>query len=256
MNIFIGSFLGGIVAEVVTQPICITKTIYQSDKISITESFNKIYQNGGWKMFFRASWPALISQGLSSSSKYTLYRFYDKSGLISEIQIEPLRKSILGALAGCTGSLITNPFDVYKIGKQKNPNYHLADYFSSIKDHGINAIYKGYFTSIWKNIAIYSILLPMNDYMRTKTKNISNHISFNNAIAGLITTPLSTLVVSPIDYIRTRLIATNGKVSDIIHDMKTVPNPIKNVIYRGYTLNLLRSAPHFSIVMLFTSLFE
>lgn len=107
------SCVGTLIAEIATLPACTIKTIYQNNKsLTIPETIRSIIKTQGTRGFFTASSPAIITQVLSTSSKFTLYE-----------KIKHIRKtensnwidnSINGVVSGLTGSLITHPFDVWK----------------------------------------------------------------------------------------------------------------------------------------------
>jgi len=68
------SCVGTLFAEVITLPICTIKTVYQNNMtLTIPSTIQSIYKAGGVKGFLSASSPAIITQILSTCSKFTLY---------------------------------------------------------------------------------------------------------------------------------------------------------------------------------------
>ena len=234
-NLYLNCFsscVGTLFAEIVTLPMCTIKTIYQNNKtLTIPQTVESIIKTQGIKGFFAASSPAIITQILSTSSKFTIYekikhiRKTENSNIIDN--------SINGIVSGITGSLITHPFDVWKNFTQRNENYWKYIKNSSSKSF-INlmksGLYPGYTGSIGKNIALYSTLFPLNDFYKSKFDSIY--------ISAPLTTLTVSLIVQPFDYYKVVKIAGN--------------KPSKP--FRGFTQMLARNIPHFTITMCVTDM--
>lgn len=221
------SCVGTLLAEIATLPACTVKTIYQNNKsLTIPETIRTIIKTQGTRGFFTASSPAIITQVLSTSSKFTLYE-----------KIKQIRKtensnwidnSINGIISGLTGSLITHPFDVWKNFSQRNENYWV--YLKNLSRQSLGefiklGLYPGYTGSIGKNIALYSTLFPLNDWYKSKFDSVY--------ISAPLTTLTVSLIVQPFDYYKVVKIAGNKPSQP----------------FRGFTLMLARNIPHFTITM-------
>jgi len=222
--------MGTLIAEIATLPICTIKTIYQNKKtLTIPKTIELISKTQGIKGFFMASNPAIITQILSTSSKFTLY---EKLKHIRQTENSNMfDNSINGIISGLAGSLLTHPFDVWKNFTQRNENYWKFLKNSSSKSMGNfikTCLYPGYSGSIGKNIALYSALFPLNDWYKSKFDSIY--------ISAPLTTLTVSLIVQPFDYYKVVKIAGN-----------TPSQP-----FRGFTLMLARNIPHFTITMLVT----
>jgi hypothetical protein len=224
------SCIGTLVAEVMTLPLCTIKTIYQNNKtLTIPETVNSIIKTQGVKGFFSASSPAIITQVLSTSSKFTLYEKIKHMRKTEKSNV--LDNSMNGIISGLAGSLITHPFDVWKNFTQRNENYwlHLKNSVSKSSSSLIKTgLYPGYSGSIGKNIALYSALFPLNDFYKSKFDSFY--------ISAPLTTLTVSLIVQPFDYYKVVKVAGN----------------IPAQPFRGFTLMLARSIPHFTITMLLT----
>ena len=72
----LSSSISTFIAELTTLPICTVKTIFQNDvKSTIPTIIENIYKNQGIRGFFQASTPAILSQVVSTSSKFSFYRY-------------------------------------------------------------------------------------------------------------------------------------------------------------------------------------
>lgn len=223
MDHLISSIIGTGCAEIITLPICTIKTVYQnSDEKKITTIIKQIYNRSGYIGFFQASLPAISSQILSTSTKYYFYNVIkEKRGTDSK---DIMSNSINGALGGILGSLFSHPFDVCKNYIQRNEKFNIKI--------NIKTLYQGYSASILKNIVLHSSLFPIYDYYKIKFDD-------NQILASICTTITCSLIVQPVDYYKTVLMTGNN-----FTDFR---NP-----YRGFSLLLSRSIPHFMLTMCVT----
>ncbi len=222
-----------LIAEICTLPICTIKTVYQNNNLTTLETIKNINKQNGFKGFFSASTPAIISQIFSTTSKFTIYEYIKNKRNTSKDDI--INNSLNGGISGLLGSLLTHPIDVWKNFSQRNESYKN---FLLNKDKSlIKKIYQGYSGSISKNIVLYSCLYPINDYYNSHFKS--------TIISAPLTTITVSFIIQPFDYYKTIKIAkgTQIKVS------------LKNNYFRGFHLMLLRSMPHFMLTMYFSNLF-
>jgi hypothetical protein len=220
----IPSVIGTLSAEILTLPICTVKTVYQNNKsLSIKQTINQIIKNSGYKGFIQASYPAILSQVISTSTKYSFYtllkekRKTESSDLISN--------SLNGMLGGLLGSIFSHPIDVWKNYLQRNEKFNW-------KNLNIKLYYQGYSASIYKNIVLYSCLFPIYDYYKNKFNSIY--------LSSICTTLTVSFIIQPFDYYKTIKMA-GYKESISLRDFR-----------RGFSLMLARSIPHFLITMIIT----
>jgi hypothetical protein len=232
----LSSAFGTLIAEIVTIPICTLKTVYQNNfQFTIQQTFTHIYnQNKSYRGFFQASGPSIISQIISTSSKYSAYE-YIKSVRGNSEKGDIVNNSINGIIGGLMGSIITHPFDLWKNFVQRNESYiHHLRFNSIYKDRFITrGLYQGYSGSLAKNIVLYASLFPLLDFYESKTDHFW--------LASVATTVSVSLIIQPFDYYKV------VKMSGI----KSIQNPM-----RGFTLLLSRSIPHLFITMSITKYFQ
>ena len=212
------SSVATLVAEVVTLPICTLKTNYQNSNGTIRDSFKHVYSN---KLFFKASVPTILSQVVSTSTKYTFY--HSLRNILETDKKDLAMNSTIGMISGVMGSVFNHPFDVWKNYQQRG--LKLPGFSRKI-------LYQGYSGSVGKNISLYSVLFPLSDYFSSKFSN------------PLIYAPLTTITVSiivqPFDYYKV---------------VKMAGNKVKNPA-RGLSLMLARNIPHFAITMYLIDVFK
>ncbi len=234
----LSSAFGTFIAEIVTIPICTLKTVYQNNpKFTIINAYKHIYhQNSSYRGFFQASCPAIISQIISTSSKYSAYE-YIKSVRGHSEKGDIFNNSINGIIGGFVGSIVTHPFDLWKNFVQRNESYfHHLRFHSIYKDQFIiNGLYQGYSGSLAKNVILYASLFPLLDFYESKT----NHFW----LASVATTVSVSLIIQPFDYYK--VVKMGG------FKLKNIQNPM-----RGFTLLLARSIPHLFITMSITKYFQ
>jgi hypothetical protein len=222
MNHIINSSIATVLAEFLTLPICTIKTNYQNTKNNIPATIKHIYISNGIKAFYQASFPAIGSQVISSSSKYFFYKMLENHLNSNNTQKQ---KFINGLFSGILSSFITHPIDTFKIQWQLNKSV-----IPLYKNEGIMFLYRGYSKTISKVSVGSSLYFPLYDYFNKED---------NPFFASLYSSLIATTVIHPIDFLKTRHIARE--------ELFLGYNPLK--YYRGYTLNLLRVIPHFMITM-------
>ena len=223
-NNIINSSISTGIAEIATLPICTVKTNYQntmSSNVSILNTIQTMYKNNGLKIFYSASVPAISSQILSTSSKFTIYKYLDTNNIITQ------NKLVNGFIAGILSSLMTHPIDVFKIHWQMRKSV-----VSEIsKKNNLYILYRGYSKSFIKSSLSCSIFVPLYDTLRIHNEN--------KIINSVVSASIATLIIHPIDYLKTQHIAGLPLYNGF--------NPIN--YYRGLTLNMTRIVPHFVITM-------
>lgn len=212
-------------AEIITLPICTLKSNYQNtNSNSIVETFKHMtsiarteYNGNYFKVFYRASIPAVTSQVFSTTSKMALYRYFHK---YSDNLV------LNGALAGICVSIVTHPFDTIKIRDQIRTKTILDGELNIIKN-----VYKGYSKTFAKTIIGGMMYFPLYDYIKS--------LNLSSMQAALLSSTISTCILHPFDYMKTRHCANLPWFVGY--------NPIKYM--KGLHVNLLRIVPHFTISM-------
>lgn len=210
------------IAELVTLPISTLKTVYQNtDSTSITKTMKDIYRIGGLKAYFSASVPAISSHVFAVSSRYVFYR------KLQDLQLSYTNNFINGTISGLVSSLFTHPMDVARIHIQMQDSIS-----NKIKDTGVKILYQGYSKTFVKIGIGASLYLPLTDYFKPI---VNNDIVLASFLGGLV----GTLVIHPVDFLKTRH----------VYGLKLYQGLNPMWYYKGLTLNLLRTLPHFMITM-------
>jgi len=227
MEHIISSGIGVVVAELATIPVCTIKTnkvLYP--EISGYNIFRTILKRDGFVGFYSASIPAVFSQIISTTSKYTFYKLIQKERKTDDTDI--IDNMMNGALGGVGGSLLSHPFDVMRTIKQNNQ--------SIMKEFKSSIAYRGCSKSITKSFMLGAFSFPIFDFCKKKTDNIF--------IASILTTIGSSFIIYPIEYMKIRHMA--------IGERMTFESPFQKKYYTGFGMHMLRCVPHFSIMMFTT----
>lgn len=218
---FIFSAISVGIAEIITLPISTVRTIYQNtNNTSIRAIVKEIYYEGGIRSFYRAIIPAVSLQICSSASKYTLYRYLENS-----VHPKYSYKFINGMISGIIVSAIMHPIDFIKVHVQMR-----KPILKTLKqDYTI--LYRGYSKSFHKSTIGTTICYPLYDYGIKWTGNVT--------YASLISAIAYAIILHPVDYFKTRH----------IYDLPWFQGWQSKHFFKGLSLTLLRSIPHFVIMM-------
>lgn len=249
----IASASSACIAEIITFPICTLKTNYQNTNgASIIKIFQNIWNKHGICGFYNASRWGIFSQMLSTSTKYTWYQ---------TLKNTIPNKFLAGVCSGILASLMTHPIDVIKIHYQMRTPFR-----PELKKHGLSLFYRGYSKTLIKSSIGSLCFFPLYD-------TFNGYID-NSSIAAMMSSVVSTIILQPIDYMKTRQIYGNfmffqtnsidilSKIGIKLFTKNTINNlqinhTNVNFIYKvlpyfkGLSLNLGRVVPHFVITMTF-----
>lgn len=218
----IRSSFSTLIAELFTLPMCKIKTVYQNTDVKLIRNVAlSIYKDSGISGFYNASVPAISSQIISTSMKYTLYHELKDNNYIS-CNIR-LKNCIDGLISGIVTSIVTQPLEFLKIHKQMNSLINIRN------------VYQGYSKSLLKTAIGSTLFFPLYDLF----KDISDD---NKFVGGIVSSTISTIIMHPFDYLKTR--AIYGLGSFPIHEC-----------FRGLSVNLLRIVPHFTIIVIISESF-
>lgn len=226
-NVF-SSAIATSIAELITLPICTIKTNYQnSHHQSVITITTKLYKENGVRIFYNSSIVAISSQVFSTTSKYVFYRYLEDKNL------PHTNKFLNGTIAGVISSLFTHPLDFVKI------HWQMKTPIVPIIKNNVGIVYRGYNKTFIKATIGSSLFFPLYD-------NINQQVN-NPFYASLGSAIISTLIIHPIDYFKTRQVyglpffTKNGNSSTILLNIKQC--------YKGLSLNLGRIVPNFIIIM-------
>lgn len=228
----IPSAVSAVIAELVTLPVCTIKTVYQNTERSqtISDTIKQIYGQSGIRGFYRSSGSSILLQGVSTTLKFTMYRYLNcRFEVDSRDKMAPSchgRRFVHGAIAGFIASLVTHPIQVLKIYNQMNQSL-----ITELRIFGPRILYRGYSKTLIKTTLSASLYFPLYDIYYAQTHRVD--------LAAIASAATSCLIIHPFDYFRTRQ----------IYNKPLFQGWHLGIYYRGLSLNLLRTIPHFVIFM-------
>lgn len=212
-------------AEVITLPLCVLKINFQNtENITVRRTISNIWTQHGFLGFYSASGWAISSQIISTTAKYTWYKYFCD---------QTPNKFIAGAMSGTFGSFMTHPIDMFKMYRQMH-----TPILPEFKKCGPILLYRGYSKALIKSIFGSTFYYPLYDTF--------NGYLHNNIASALLSGIISTSIMQPLDYMKTRHMY--GK--PFFCGWHPCP------YFKGLTLNLARIVPHFTITMVLIEQFK
>lgn len=223
---YVNAAIGTFCAELATIPICTIKTNFQVyNTVSSVEAIRNIYNRGGLLSFFSASKYAITSQILTTTFKYGFYRKIQEYRSTEKKDL--FNNSVNGFITGNIATILTHPLEVNKVLIQQGIKFR--DEFKRV---GPRLFVRGYSKGALKTSIGSSVFYPMYDFF--------NKSGFNPTVSGFVTSIISTTIMHPVDYLKVRHMS-GVKLYGENFNFKTA--------YRGYSFNLFRIVPHFTITM-------
>lgn len=136
-------------------------------------------------------------------------------------------------IAGTAQTLIGHPFDTIKTYKQieyKNSTMKIID--NLVKKNSIFYLYRGFFPPLIGGCIQNCLIFSSEHY-------INNLVNNNSLLSGFIAGSITSLLISPAELIKSKL--------QIDKKEKTINIIMKNNLFRGLFLTLLRDSIGFSI---------
>ena len=259
-NNLVASAGGTLCAELITLPICSTKTVYQTQKCHTIVNFRNMHDPNsavgyilsrqGIRGFYNASVPAVVAQVFSTSSKFALYQAlqptYAKSRFREMTWTVFFTKVATGCFSGILASICTHPCDTARaiLQNQQSIVQHWRD--TPLRPR-ILRFYRGYSTTLGKVLLASSLYFPIYDTTQELLAAKSKHQTLCNAASAAISATISGTIIQPVEYLKTRLISGVPLLDS--------EKPFPGQLFRGLSLNLGRVIPHFVLTMTLTELF-
>lgn len=220
----VGSLIGGATAGVFTDvaffPIDTIKTRLQAK--------GGFFSNGGYRGIYKGLGSVTIASAPSASLFFITYdsmKYYSKSWFstfISNDQFAETLSHIFSSSAGeINACLIRVPAEVIKQRAQIHPSSSSMEIFKELVNNktgdGLRKnLYRGWSTTIMREIPFTCIQFPLYEYMKKKWKLYKNEncISpWQGAVCGSIAGGIAAAVTTPLDVLKTRLMLHETSIS-------------------------------------------
>ncbi len=140
---------------------------------------------------------------------------------------------LAGSFSGMAAILVCHPFDVLRTNIQLNPKQPVSNIFKNTFQGGFSALYKGITAPFFAQGLYKSIIFASNTISQRYLFPNSNYY-YAIFLGGILAGAVNSLVVSPVEIIRTRQILAGAK------DKKEVPLHFMSVIKDIYARNGLK----------------
>ncbi|CAI5760341.1 unnamed protein product [Candida verbasci] len=202
----------GIATDLAFFPIDTIKTRLQAK--------NGFFQNGGWSGIYKGLGSCIIASAPSASLFFIAYdQTKTKLSTLSTVSISPVFKHMIAATIGeicaCT---VRVPAEVIKQRTQSN---HLGNStsLSNLKylltnksgEGIIKGLYRGWNSTIIREIPFTIIQFPLYEYLKTKLK-VGKGVG-EGAVCGMIAGGVAAAITTPLDVLKTRIMLNNERVS-------------------------------------------
>jgi len=246
----------------------------------------KMLKNEGVRGLQQGLTPAIFREG--SKNIFRIGLFDPIMNFLHDSRKEKTRppfwaRIVASATSGALGALSCNPFELIKtrlqaqtrgnlqpaVGYQHNYSGMWSAFRDILKKNGPVGLFKGSGVNVIRGIFGTSANLSTYSYLRDYT--MDNKILPDSSLTDILCSSLSSFVtailMNPVDVIRTRLYNQPSSASPLSENLGTLSKDyykggmdalVKVVrqegvfaLYKGFTMNLLRLAPHFTLTFLF-----
>ena len=215
-EIYAGLF-SGIISTIIVNPLDVLRTHKQLN----------IKYNISVKFLYNGLTPALICLPSFWAIYFPTYEYLKKQKF----------NLFSGYLAANIGSTFTCPLFFIR---QKYQIDNTIDIYKYYKLNGIKPFYNALITTYLYNTSLI-FQMPIYEHLKKKYLNLTKIDTLNIFIITSISKIISTLIVYPIDTLRTiKRQKTNKSLFEIIYNLNKNPNNY----YRGISIYLLRSIPY------------
>ncbi|XP_072383081.1 mitochondrial S-adenosylmethionine carrier protein isoform X1 [Diabrotica undecimpunctata] len=225
---FVGGGVAGLFVDMVLFPLDTLKTRLQAQ-----QGFTKA---GGFKGIYKGIGPQAIGSAPQAALFFLTYETikHYSEGIVPSYAA-PAVHMFGGGVAEVAACLVRVPMEVVKQRRQtqsgNKPSLKIA--LSAYKHEGLRGLYRGFGSTILREIPFSVIQFPILEYLKkTYRKNFKNNIpleSWEVAVCGSIAGGFSAAVTTPLDVAKTRIMLADRK--QVRAGEMTVANTLKQ-IYR------------------------
>ncbi len=231
------SIPASILATVITHPIDVVKSNYQTSNLSFRQTLSNVAKN---RLFYKGLSAQCCTYPVFWSSFFVLNQHFDKKSPVSAFGT-----SIIA-------SAIANPFFVLKTRFQTGSVKSSLGYYgftkSIVRNEGFKSLFKGTFATILNNTKL-SLQIPLTHYLDEKLEIQNKYLSVISA--SFISKILTSTIYYPTDLVRVQQRNSPSPIP-FFNTLKITYNTGGfSGLYRGVMLYSLVSIPNYILIMFF-----
>ncbi|XP_023932372.1 S-adenosylmethionine mitochondrial carrier protein [Lingula anatina] len=200
--IFYAGAAAGLCVDLALFPIDTVKTRLQSEQ--------GFFKTGGFRGIYAGIGATAVGSAPGSALFFVSYEAV-KDSLGRRLETEHLQPAVHMTAAACgevAGCLARVPTEVVKQRAQANPSARVLDIFrTTLQQEGIRGLYRGYTTTVLREIPFSFIQFPLWEIMK-KSWSRRQGASVNpwqSSICGAISGAIAASVTTPLDVAKTRI---------------------------------------------------
>lgn len=231
---FLGGLFGGVCGVLGSHPFDTIKTRIQSTNLNILESTRRIYNESGFKGFYRGIVPPTIGFGFEKLIVFGVYEFSKSFGITNDFYS--------GIISGIACTSVVSPYEKIKIKLQNNRNLTFRDV---IKSESIRSLYNGYTPTLVREVPGYGIYFTT---YTTLKKQFNTFSPFHAFLCGGLSGMSAWMFIYPSDPVKTLMQNENIRLREAVS--KIYNEYGFKGFYRGFWIAMLRVIPLHSFVFL------
>jgi hypothetical protein len=244
-------------------PIERVKILYQisskSEAVAWTSIAPRIWREEGAAAFWKGNTAAVVRVLPYMSLTFLTYEEY-KASLLSAGVPKQAATLAAGSMGGVTAVICTYPLDLVRATMATPGNPHKSMFDALVKisqERGVGALYSGV-TATCVGVAPYAGLkFVAYEALKTALGGLTGLTEeqlrpWQRVGSGLTAGLFAQTVVYPLDVVRRRMqTSTTAPYSSTWHALSTIARTegVRDGLYRGLTLNYLKTAPNVAIYM-------
>lgn len=261
---FLAGGTAGVLSRTCIAPIERVKILYQINKgagSSGAAVASTIFRNEGMLAFWKGN-TAAVARVMPYMS-LTFLTFEEYKVALNECEIMPKEAATMaaGSAAGVTAVVLTYPLDLVRATMATSGGAHHSSMFSALvtiaRERGVGALYSGV-TATCIGVAPYAGLKFLS---YEALKGVMGRVSGlreedlradQRLGAGLVAGMVAQTFVYPLDVVRRRMqTSTTAMYTSTWDALSTIARQegVKNGLYRGLSLNYLKTMPNVAIYM-------
>uniref|UniRef100_H2Y959 Mitochondrial S-adenosylmethionine carrier protein n=1 Tax=Ciona savignyi TaxID=51511 RepID=H2Y959_CIOSA len=208
-------------------------TLFPVDTIKTRlQSKGGFIKSGGFKRIYSGIGPAALGSAPGAAVFFTIYD--STRSRLNRSDDSPLRQLVVNMVAASVGEvvacLVRVPVEVIKQRTQVASHMSSTRIFlSCIRSEGIRGMYRGYHSTVLREIPFSLIQFPLWEYLKlsvARSRGGDSPEPLESALCGFISGGIAAAVTTPLDVAKTRIMLAQrsdvAAAGNIIHVMNDV----------------------------------